>query len=67
MTLKFQPDQIELGDIERLIADTRNPRTHSDKQIDEIAQRMQTFGMMTVILAEPSGKIIAGRARVLAA
>jgi DNA modification methylase len=67
MTLKFSPQEIVYWEIERLIPSARNARTHSDKQITEIASSIKTFGMMSVILVDTEGGIIAGHGRVLAA
>ena len=52
MTLKFSPQEIVYWEIERLIPSARNARTHSDKQITEIASSIKTFGMMSVILVD---------------
>ncbi len=67
MTLKFSPQEIVYWEIERLIHSARNARTHSDKQVTEIASSIKTFGMMSVILVDTEGGIIAGHGRVLAA
>jgi DNA modification methylase len=67
MDLRFSPQAIEYWEIERLIPSARNARTHSPEQIAEIAGSIKTFGMMSVILVDPEGEIIAGHGRVLAA
>jgi len=67
MELKFSPEAIEYWEVERLIPSARNARTHSDEQVAEIAGSMKTFGMMSVILVDQDGEIIAGHGRVLAA
>ena len=59
MTLKFSPQEIVYWEIERLIPSARNARTHSDKQTAEIAGSIKTFGMMSVILVDAEGGIIA--------
>lgn len=55
----------------RLIADLRprigNPRTHSKKQIDQIAASMRRFGFTNPILVDNESGIIAGHGRVEAA
>ena len=44
-----------------------NARTHSDKQVAQIAASIENFGWMNVILAESDGTIIAGHGRWMAA
>jgi DNA modification methylase len=45
----------------------RNARTHSAEQIAQVARSIEHFGWTMPVLIEPSGEIIAGHARVLAA
>ena len=45
----------------------RNARTHSNKQIREIAKSIETFGWTNPVLIDGDGSIIAGHARVEAA
>lgn len=45
----------------------RNPRTHSDAQVEMIAKAMQRFGFTNPILVDSKGGIIAGHGRLLAA
>ena len=55
----------------RLVADlvpyARNARTHSDAQVAQIAGSVREFGFLNPVLIDPSGCIIAGHGRVLAA
>lgn len=44
-----------------------NARTHSDKQIDQIAKSIEAFGFNNPILVDENGMIIAGHGRLLAA
>ena len=53
--------------IEKLIPFIRNPRTHSEEQVAQIAASIQAFGWTNPILVDPDATIIAGHARVLAA
>lgn len=46
---------------------TRNARTHSDRQIEQIVASMRMTGFVGSILAEPDGTIIAGHGRLEAA
>ncbi|ASK89100.1 site-specific DNA-methyltransferase [Sphingorhabdus sp. SMR4y] len=53
--------------IEKLIPDPRNARTHSKKQVTQIAESIRAFGFTNPILADPMGNIIAGHGRLRAA
>lgn len=67
MNLKFTPEQIEYFEIDRLIPNARNARTHSPEQIAEIAGSFQAFGFMSVVFVDEKKSILAGHGRVLAA
>ena len=58
---------IELWVIEKLIPWARNPRTHSDSQIAQIAASIAEFGFNNPILVDTKAGIIAGHGRLLAA
>ncbi len=58
---------VELRPIERLTPYPRNPRTHSDAQIAQIAASITEFGFTNPILVDENGVIIAGHGRWLAA
>jgi 16S rRNA G966 N2-methylase RsmD len=45
----------------------RNPRTHSEKQIRQIAASIETFGFTNPVLIDGSDTVIAGHGRVRAA
>lgn len=60
-------EKIERWPIERLIPYARNPRTHSQAQVAQIAASMREFGFTNPILVDDMGGIIAGHGRVLAA
>jgi len=59
--------QIERWPVERLIPFARNPRTHTDEQVAEIAASIVEFGWTNPILVGADGVIIAGHARLQAA
>ncbi|MGC8884878.1 MAG: ParB N-terminal domain-containing protein, partial [Bryobacteraceae bacterium] len=59
--------QIERWPIERLIPFARNPRTHTDEQIAQIAASIVEFGWTNPLLVAANGVIIAGHARLAAA
>ena len=45
----------------------RNPRTHSKKQVRQIAASIEQFGFMSPVLVDAKDGIIAGHGRVAAA
>ena len=59
--------RIELWVIDKLIPWTRNPRTHSDAQVAQIAASIAEFGFNNPILVDTKAGIIAGHGRLLAA
>jgi ParB-like chromosome segregation protein Spo0J len=60
-------ERIELWPIERLRPYERNPRTHSDAQVDQIAASVVEFGWTNPILIDENAGILAGHGRLLAA
>src|SRR6202140_5299830 len=58
---------IALWPIEKLIPFARNPRTHSDAQVAQIAASILAFGFNNPILVDTKAGIIAGHGRLLAA
>ena len=67
MTLQAIVKRIELWLIDKLIPFDRNPRTHSDAQIAQIAASIAEFGFNNPILVDTKAGIIAGHGRLLAA
>src|SRR5437870_12201993 len=59
--------RIELWPVERLIPYARNPRTHSEAQVAQIAASIAEFGFNNPILVDTHSGIIAGHGRLLAA
>jgi len=59
--------KLEHWPVERLIPYARNPRTHTDEQVAQIAASIAEFGWTNPVLVGADGVIIAGHARVLAA
>src|SRR5665213_2334305 len=59
--------QIEHWQLEKLIPYARNPRTHSDTQVAQIAASIAEFGFNNPILVDMKAGIIAGHGRLLAA
>jgi DNA modification methylase len=58
---------IEHWPINRLIPYARNPRTHCDAQVAQIAASIREFGFNNPILVDTQSGIIAGHGRLLAA
>ena len=67
MLTHLMAQRIEHWPIERLIPFARNPRTHSDEQVAQIAASIAEFGFDNPILVDTKAGIIAGHGRVLAA
>ena len=60
-------ERVELWPIEKLRPYERNPRTHSEAQVDQIAASMVEFGWTNPILIDENAGILAGHGRLLAA
>lgn len=58
---------IEFLEISRLKPAERNARTHSKKQIDQIARSIERFGFTNPVLIDDWNNIVAGHGRVAAA
>src|SRR6202041_1136800 len=67
ISLHSMAKYIELWVIDKLIPWARNPRTHSDAQIAQIAASIAEFGFNNPILVDTKAGIIAGHGRLLAA
>ena len=59
--------RIEHWLLDKLIPYARNPRTHSDAQVSQIAASIAEFGFNNPILVDTKAGIIAGHGRLLAA
>jgi len=59
--------RIELWPIDRLVPYAKNPRTHSDAQVAQIAASIAEFGFNAPLLVDSKAGIIAGHGRLLAA
>jgi DNA modification methylase len=58
---------IEHWPLDKLVPYARNPRTHSDAQVAQIAASITEFGFNNPILVDTNAGIIAGHGRLLAA
>ncbi|MCB2014671.1 MAG: DNA methyltransferase [Sphingobium sp.] len=59
--------RIDYRNIEELVPRSSNPRTHSEKQIGQIAASIKRFGFTNPVLIHDGDGIIAGHGRVVAA
>jgi ParB-like chromosome segregation protein Spo0J len=59
--------RIEHWPIDRLVPYARNPRTHSEEQVIQIAASIAEFGFTNPILVDTKDGIIAGHGRLLGA
>src|SRR3954462_6973355 len=66
MSESFTP-QIQVQPIATLRPYAQNARTHSKKQIRQIANSIQRFGFTNPVLISDDDEIIAGHGRVMAA
>ena len=60
------PLQVTRQPIEQLRLDPKNPRSHTRKQIRQIARSIETFGFTVPVLTDADRKVIAGHGRVMA-
>ena len=60
-------ERIELWPVERLRPYERNPRTHGEDQVAQLAASMVEFGFTNPILVDESNGILAGHGRLMAA
>lgn len=61
------PERLERIALADLKPHDRNPRTHSKKQIDQIAQSIRRFGFTNPVLIDSKAQIVAGHGRIEAA
>jgi DNA modification methylase len=59
--------RIEIWPIEKVIPYARNPRTHSEAQVAQIAASIAEFGFVNPILVDTDAGILAGHGRLLGA
>ena len=65
--MDWPADNVERRAVSDLVQYARNARTHSDRQIAQIAASIKEWGWTTPVLTDEDGGIIAGHGRVLAA
>ena len=67
MIAGLRESQVQLWPTDRLVPYARNPRTHSEEQVLQIAASIAEFGFTNPILVDTKAGIIAGHGRLLAA
>jgi DNA modification methylase len=67
MNSQFRDLRVETVSVSTLKAYACNPRTHTKKQIRQIADSIRTFGWTNPILVDAEGGVIAGHGRLEAA
>ncbi|MEL6243833.1 MAG: DNA methyltransferase [Pseudomonadota bacterium] len=65
--IRLPADSIALMPVEELRPYTNNPRTHSKKQVRQIAKSIERFGWTNPLLIDAGGNVIAGHGRLAAA
>jgi DNA modification methylase len=59
--------QIEHRAVAGLILDARNPRQHSQRQVNQLADSIREFGFVMPVVSDERGNVVIGHGRVLAA
>ena len=67
LTVADRPLAVTYRPVDTLVPSSRNARTHSKRQVDQIAASIREFGFTNPILIDPDGAVIAGHGRLLAA
>lgn len=64
---EWPADKVERWPIERPKAYGKNARTHSDEQVEQIAESIRAFGFTMPLLADEKDELIAGHGRLAGA
>ncbi len=59
--------RIENWPVDRLVPYAKNPRTHSDEQVAQIAASIVEFGFVNPLLVDTKAGVVAGHGRLMAA
>ncbi|MGY3234455.1 MULTISPECIES: site-specific DNA-methyltransferase [unclassified Bradyrhizobium] len=59
--------QIEYRAVADLVLDSRNPRQHSQSQVNQLADSICEFGFVMPVVVDHDGQVVIGHGRVLAA
>ncbi|HBY66720.1 MAG TPA: DNA methylase, partial [Flavobacteriaceae bacterium] len=64
---KWAADKVERKSVNKLIPYERNPKIHSDSQINQLANSITEWGWTIPILVDEKDMVIAGHGRLYAA
>lgn len=64
--MKWPAATVEIWPIDRPKERTKNPRTHSAEQVEQVAASMREWGWTNPLLVDEDGVLIAGHCRLLA-
>lgn len=67
MTTNWPADKVERRSVKELIPYDRNPKSHPDEQIEQLANSITEWGWTIPILVDEDGMVIAGHGRLYAA
>lgn len=59
--------QIEYRAVADLVLDSRNPRQHSQSQVNQLSDSICEFGFVMPVVVDHGGQVVIGHGRVLAA
>jgi DNA modification methylase len=59
--------QIQYRAVGDLVLDPRNPRQHSQRQVNQIADSIREFGFLMPVVVDDTAQVVVGHARALAA
>jgi DNA modification methylase len=59
--------QIEYWAVADLVLDSRNPRQHSQSQVNQLSDSIREFGFVMPVVVDGQGQVVIGHGRVLAA
>lgn len=62
-----EPERLESMAVADLRPHDRNPRTHSKKQVEQVAESIRRFGFTNPVLVDRDSQVIAGHGRIEAA
>lgn len=67
MTQQWAAEEVTQRQVQELIPYDRNPRVHSDKQIDQIKNSIQEWGWTVPLIIDENDNVVAGHGRLYAA
>lgn len=64
---EWPASKVEMRNVSELVPYANNSRTHSPKQVDQIAASINEWGWTVPVLVDEKGMLIAGHGRIMAA